>query len=64
MGESVDNRNSLTVLRQVLLLLFRHKSPQFIDINNGAPDGVASYVVVPHTNFTKITRVVLDDATE
>lgn len=58
MLKCVDNRNNLRVMLQALLLFLGHKTPQFVDINDGAPMLVAREMEVAHTDFSKVTRMI------
>jgi len=57
--EGIDHWHNLRVLRKALLLLLRYKRPQFVNVNDRPPRCVASQVVMAHTNFSKVTRMVL-----
>lgn len=47
------------LLKVLLSLLLRNKSPQTLDVNDGSPEVVLLLVEVSHTDLTKVTRVVL-----
>jgi hypothetical protein len=55
----VNDRNNLRILCQPLLLLFRNKRPELVDVDDRPPFCVTGQVVSAHTHFTKVTRVVL-----
>lgn len=59
MSQGINDRHHFRVLCQSLLLFFRYKAPEFVDVDDRAPVLVSGKVEVAHTNLTKVTRVVL-----
>ena len=59
MTGDIDNGNHFRVRRQPLLVLFGHKCPELVHIDDGREVLVGGVVVVPHTNLTEVTRMVL-----
>lgn len=59
MTQGVDDGNNLRVLCQTLLLFCGNKRPELVDVDDGLPVEVASYMEVAHTNLTEVTRMVL-----
>jgi hypothetical protein len=57
--EGVNNRDDLGVLGETLLLLLRHQCPELVNVDRRLPELVAGNVEVPHTNLSKVARVVL-----
>lgn len=52
----VDQRN--IVFASLLFDVFRNQRPELVYVDNGAIKLVAELVEIPHTHFTKISRVV------
>lgn len=48
----------MRILLDVLLVLLRHKRPQFVHIDCRVPLRIARQMETAHTDFTEITRVV------
>ena len=59
MTQSVDDGNNLRVFRQTRLLFCGNKRPELVDVDSCSPVEVAGQVEVAHTNFTKVTGMVL-----
>ena len=58
MSQCVNNRYNLRSLRQTLFLFLRHKTPQFVDIDDRAPVLVTREMEVSHTDFAKVTGMI------
>src|SRR3984957_13411688 len=59
MPQSFNNRNDLRILIQILLLLFRDQTPQLVHIDDRTPVLIACQMEMSHTNFPKVTRMIL-----
>jgi hypothetical protein len=56
----INHRNKASlVLSGLLPLLVGNEGPNFVEIDCGQVLGVLGEVVVPHTNLTEVTRMVL-----
>jgi hypothetical protein len=56
--ESINNRDLFSVL-VLLTNTFTSESPELVNVDNRTPVGVVLQVEVTHTDFTKVTRMVL-----
>lgn len=59
MLQRVNHWHNLRVFLQSFFLLLRYQTPQFINIDRRPPILVPCKMEMPHTNLTKVTRVVL-----
>lgn len=57
-AERVNNRDLISVLVFILDLV-ADQGPDLVKVDGGTVVGVLRQVVVTHTNFTKVTRMVL-----
>ena len=59
MPQCVDYRHQLRIFCQILLLHRRYQGPQLVDVDDWTPLGVTHQVEATHTDFPKVTRMVL-----
>lgn len=57
--QGVDHWDDIGCLRQALLLLCGHQTPELVDVDDRSPELVAGEMEMAHTNFTEVTRMVL-----
>jgi hypothetical protein len=57
--QNINDRDNLRLLGEVLLLRCGYQRPQLVDVDGWSPVLVPGQVVVAHTDFTEVTRMVL-----
>lgn len=58
-SKGVNDGDDLAGLREALLLLLRDERPELVQVHDRLPLDIAGQVESPHTDFTKVTRMVL-----